>query len=280
MKSSTNIPTLTASQRRLLRQVLDYYYFARDLLTGCRTKGEISAAQVRERDTSQFLDYGSQLRILDIGCGLLRPQLLVLSGQGHKVIGVDLINRSTGTLSHKLYAIARLFFRLHLPAAPRATAPHLVCADAGRLPFPNNHFDLISSVAAFEHFLNVPSVLDELNRTLRPSGVIWVIVHLFTSLSGGHNVGRQLSAIQSFPSGIEPWDHLRRQQIPFTVPLNKWRLKDYLQAFADRFEIVKHYCVGVEGRHLLTPEIQNELSDYTEEELTSASYIIVARKRP
>src|SRR6266542_3202580 len=49
-------------------------------------------------------------------------------------------------------------------------------------------FDLATSVAAFEHFLDVPAVVTELHRVLRPGGVVWVCVHLFTSPTGGHNL--------------------------------------------------------------------------------------------
>ena len=47
---------------------------------------------------------------------------------------------------------------------------------------------------------------------------------------------------------------------------------------AERFDIVKHYCAFREGTELLSPEILGELSDYSAEELTCNSYVIVARR--
>ena len=76
-------------------------------------------------------------------------------------------------------------------------------------------FDLVTSVAAFEHFLNVPTVLKETHRVLRPGGLLWALVHLFSSPSGGHNVSTSQVPLRTLPPGIEPWDHLRKQRLPF-----------------------------------------------------------------
>jgi hypothetical protein len=80
------------------------------------------------------------------------------------------------------------------------------------------------------------------------------------------------------PDGVEAWDHLRKRRLPLDVPLNEWRQKQYLEAFARHFDIVKHYCAMREGEHLLTPDIERELSGYSREELTCGAYVIVARK--
>jgi ubiquinone/menaquinone biosynthesis C-methylase UbiE len=150
----------------------------------------------------------------------------------------------------------------------------------GILPFADDSFDLAISNAAFEHFLDVPAVLSDLRRVLRPGGLIWAGIHLFTSPSGGHNVSFTQFPLRSLPPGAEPWDHLRRQRRPFSVPLNRWRKAQYLEAFAAHFEVVRSYCGLREGEQWLTPAIANELADYTRDELTCATFVIVARKSP
>ena len=153
-----------------------------------------------------------------------------------------------------------------------------MCGDVARLPFKNESFDLITSVAAFEHFLDVPAVISEMERVLRPRGVAWVLIHLFSCPSGGHNVTFTQFPLRKLPRGVDAWDHLRRRKLPFTVPLNEWRRDQYLRSFAERFDILKHYCAFREGAELLSPEILTDLSNYTADELTCNSYIIVARK--
>jgi hypothetical protein len=68
----------------------------------------------------------------------------------------------------------------------------------------------------------------------------------------------------------------RRQQ--FTVPLNAQRKHQYVAAFAQRFELIKDYCLMREGEELLTTQIAVELSDYSRDELTCATYAMMARK--
>lgn len=144
--------------------------------------------------------------------------------------------------------------------------------------FKNNWFDLVTSVAAFEHFLDVQAVVSEMNCVMRPDGLAWIAIHLFTCPSGGHNISAAQVPIQKMPNGIDAWDHLRKCRLPFTVPLNKWRVAQYLETFSQYFDIVDHYCAVREGDHLLTKDIQKELADYTYDELTCLSYMIVARK--
>jgi ubiquinone/menaquinone biosynthesis C-methylase UbiE len=159
-----------------------------------------------------------------------------------------------------------------------AAAETLTCGDVGVLPFPHGCFDLVTSIAAFEHFLDVPAVVAELRRVLRPGGLVWVSVHLFTSPSGGHNVSFTEIPLRSVPPGVDAWDHLRQRRLPFSVPLNEWRRDQYLETFARHFDILSHYCALREGEELLTPEVAAALASYSRDELTCGAYTIVARK--
>jgi SAM-dependent methyltransferase len=255
----------------------DYAVTARELLSGYRTTYERGIAEQRRRDVQPYLDLSQPLRVLDLGNGRLRPQYELLQEAGHQVFGIDLINRSGSGQTDRAYRVARWLYNRHIRSRGRS-ADRLVCGDVSRLPYLDNAFDLITSVAAFEHFLNVPAVVSELYRVLRSGGIAWIAIHLFTSLSGGHNIDFTGAALESVPPGVDPWDHLRQRKLPFTVPLNEWRRDEYLAEFARHFEIESDYCVTREAEALLTPGIQAELSRYDRDELTCKAYVLVARK--
>ena len=124
----------------------------------------------------------------------------------------------------------------------------------------------------------LPAVVSEIRRVLRPGGLIYARIHLFTCPSGGHNVRVTEVPLRKLPKGVDPWDHLRKRRLPIDVPLNEWRRDWYLEEFEKRFDILKQYCAMREGEELLTPEIEAELSTYTRDELTCGAYVIVARK--
>lgn len=257
----------------------DYPRYAWQMLSG--TRASMEAEQVRRRagDLAPWLDMDQPRDILDVGNGSLRPQYALMRAAGHRVAGIDFVNRPGAGWRRSAYGAMRRLYaaQLGLGAAPMAPAG-LVGGNVGVLPFAAASFDLAISNAAFEHFLDVPAVLADLHRVLRPGGMIWAGVHLFTSPSGGHNVSFTQFPLRSLPPGAEPWDHLRGQRRPFSVPLNRWRKAQYLEAFAERFEVVRSYCGLREGERWLTPQIQAELADYTADELTCATLVIVARK--
>jgi SAM-dependent methyltransferase len=262
-----------------LNHITDYLHYALQLVNGYRADGEKEIATRRRRDISPYLNGDRPLRILDLANGRLRPQYLLLKAAGHQVYGIDLVNQPESSWVDMAYSLARWIYIRKLGLTAEATAGQtLVCGDVAVLPFSDNSFDFVTSVAGFEHFLDVPSVVTELARVVRPGGLVWVGIHLFTSPSGGHNLSLTEIPLRTIPAGVGPWDHLRRRRLPFHVPLNEWRKDQYLETFAGYFEIVKHYCVTREGEKLLTPRLEAELSTYSRDELTCRSYIILARK--
>jgi SAM-dependent methyltransferase len=259
--------------------LFEYPIYLWQLLNGVRATYEALFAKLRGEDTRDYLSHVKSPEILDLGNGRLRPQFTILKRSGYRVYGIDLANRPKKCTKNLLYVIARYLYNQRSPVQTQAGARTLVCGDVANLPFKNEKFDLITSVAAFEHFLNVPAVISEMDRVLRPGGVAWILIHLFSCPSGGHNVTFTQFPLRSLPRGVAAWDHLRKRKLPFTVPLNEWRRDQYLQSFAERFDILKHYCAFREGTEFLSPEILTELPDYDADELTSNSYVVVARKR-
>src|SRR2546425_9824143 len=147
----------------------DYLHYTRQLLDGSRASGERSLAEYRQRDITPYLQGDGHLRILDVANGRLRPQYTLLKAAGHQVYGIDLVNRPRSGWIDVAYRVARWLYirKLGLPVEIVA-ARTLVCGDVSALPFPDNCFDLATSVAAFEHFLDVPAVVTELARVVRP----------------------------------------------------------------------------------------------------------------
>lgn len=43
---------------------------------------------------------------------------------------------------------------------------NLTCRVVDKLPFKDEYFDIISSVAAFEHFLDVPTAVKEMDKVI------------------------------------------------------------------------------------------------------------------
>jgi SAM-dependent methyltransferase len=267
---------------RMYLGLKDYLTATWRLLNGTRVAQERGALEQRERDISAYINIAKRLRVLDLANGNLWPQYILLKAEGHEVTGIDIVNGSNSGWPVRGYKIARWLYSWHVDnldwKSLRIADKRLVCGDVSTLPFSNDYFDLVTSIAAFEHFLNVPAVIGEVRRVLRPGGLVWIGIHPFACPSGGHNITATEIPLHSLPTGVEPWDHLRRRRLPITVPLNEWRIGQYLDAFGSKFEILKHYCVIREGEHFLTPEIEAELSDYDRDELTCMAYIIVARK--
>lgn len=266
---------------RTLNWYLDYPRFLREILSGAKAASELSTAKLRTGHLNGVVDFSRPLSVLDLANGALCPQYYILAAEGHRVVGVDLVNRPKRSPTAFAYRVARGLYRRTLydrtvPNGARRRGNGLICADVAALPFKDGAFDLVTSIAAFEHFLDVPKVLSEVARVLKPGGTIWAAIHVFSTLSGGHNVSRSMST--PFPAGVDPWDHLRKRELPFSVPLNEWRIGRYLDAFSSRFEILSHGPTGSEGAALLTAEFRTELSEYSVEELTCCGYFITARK--
>jgi ubiquinone/menaquinone biosynthesis C-methylase UbiE len=102
-------------------------------------------------------------RILDVGTGPgTIPIDLAAAAPQLTIHGLDL---SAPMIEHAT-AAAR--------AAGRADRVTFVAADAGNMPFPDGSFDLIVSSMSQHHWSDVPAVVGEMRRVLRPGGRVWI----------------------------------------------------------------------------------------------------------
>jgi SAM-dependent methyltransferase len=90
-------------------------------------------------------------RILDYGCGAGQ---VVLAGRqaGLDIYGADVFYEGAATR----------------PPASEFISP----ITAGRIPFPNAHFDLVTDNQVMEHVADLDAVLGEIHRVLKPGGTM------------------------------------------------------------------------------------------------------------
>ena len=96
------------------------------------------------------------MKILDVGCGggfLSNP----LSELGHDVTGLD-ISQESLEVAKKYDTSKRVKY---------------IIADARKIPFPDNSFDVIISMDFLEHVTEVQEVVNEISRLLKPGGLFF-----------------------------------------------------------------------------------------------------------
>jgi SAM-dependent methyltransferase len=242
--------------------------------------------------------------ILDIGCGANAPVTLMLHSAGVKVTGIDeyigyrwglgfkpgrywRYLQEAGLLKTARKIIGEHVFDRHYYVA-LAEAIGFTITESGldlrrmnaeNLQFEDSSFDVVYSNAAWEHFSDVRQVNHEVARVLRRGGIAYIEIHLFPSLSGGHDLPWIVPGKTDL-NGISPWRHLRDSAWKAPVYLNRLREKDYYRLFEEsqRFEVIEWKTEFTEGEELVTEELLQELPDYTREELTKRSVIVVLRK--
>ncbi len=167
----------------------------------------------------------------------------------------------------------------NVPFALRFDGIDLRAMDATALDFPDNTFDLVVSHEVFEHLPDVPGTLESLARVLKPGGRTYIYIHNYTSLSGGHHIAWKYPDTE--PSAIvPPWDHLRENRhsdIPSWI--NRLRECEYRGMFESLFDILDWIPLKEEGRALLTPPLREELAQFSEQELLTKGFVIVAKPK-
>lgn len=111
-----------------------------------------------QREGLDRLDLEADDRVLDVGCGTGETARLVVERAG-AVHGVDLSRDQLGAARGKAELADAAF----------------VAADAQALPYPDDHFDCLTSVGSIMYWEDPAAVLREARRVTRPGGSILVM---------------------------------------------------------------------------------------------------------
>jgi SAM-dependent methyltransferase len=288
-----------------LRNYVDLYRYHRVRSAAFATHDFRNVYEAARRRVEPLLDRPlAGARLLDIGCGQRCPATLLFTHAGCRVTGIDTELVTTGPgpgAFARLWragglerAVKTLFRQLVFdPAYYRALEGHAGAPLARRgldvrqlsiterMPFEDGTFDVVVSNAVFEHIPDVPAAVRELTRLLAPDGVCHIAIHLYPSLSGGHQMRWAFPETEP-PDDIPPWDHLRERRFPPHVYLNELVFADYRAAFAGEpgLEILDWQVVVTEGERFLTPAIEAELADrYSRDDLLTREVVVIARRR-
>ena len=240
--------------------------------------------------------------ILEIGPGQLFPQMIYF-GRANEVTGIDLDVLAQGvdlgaywrmwrrngpfrvakTVARKALGYDRRYQRelvrqLGLPRAPQVRCLQM---DAAAMAFGDESFDAVMSFSVFEHLPDPGRVLREVCRVLRPGGVAYISIHLYTCDNGCHDP-RLYGASRA---GLPLWAHLRPAYAGLVRPnayLNKLRLAEWAAVFEEHMPGTQfeRHCYGEEEARAAADEIRRggELGDFTDEELVTVDLAAVWRK--
>lgn len=159
--------------------------------------------------------------------------------------------------------------------------PHMIngdiCQDTPQL----EGYDLVVSWSVFEHLPNPGQGLANVIRTLKPGGVFFISLHLFTSISGSHDIRSFTGQEDKLPL----WGHLRQSTQHLITPssyLNQWRLPQWRNLFFEMTPGVEEHLESYDNfekyNPLLTNQLRDELRNYTDEELFTVDALYLWQK--
>jgi len=274
-------PNLPNMAETMLQSEPDYSH-----LTGQADQAAADAA-VFHRNLALLEESGLNLktaRILDVACGPLAPQTVLLTAAGCQVIGVDLqIPPAFLPLSGLKQWFKR---RKHSQAWQAATQSYYQALGraAGRKPalkktkirlgdplhldFADAHFEAVVCANYLHHTADPAGLLAEAARVLKPGGLLLADVRPYPAFGG------------AFTAAAEPWQHLRQPGFGDTLPLNQWAEDRYRTAVESHFTIDQWRTTQDDAAlAALTPEIQTELARFSPEALTRKEIVILAKKQ-
>ncbi|CAD6490160.1 MAG: Ubiquinone/menaquinone biosynthesis C-methyltransferase UbiE [Candidatus Argoarchaeum ethanivorans] len=112
---------------------------------------------------SRFLELKEREIVCDIACGS-GQQSIVMAKQGCRIYGIDMNEKAIENA--------------------KSISEEYDCdfqvGSAEELPYDSNMFDKVVSVCALEHFANDEKALKEMNRVLKPNGILVLTVDSFT----------------------------------------------------------------------------------------------------
>lgn len=248
-------------------------------------------------------------KALEIGYGARPNRLIALMSLGVDAKGID-IDRPTLELTaaglleiyrrngfeRALKSAARglVFDRSERRALADAIAKHggrlnidptrFMVGDAAQLKLQDHSLDLIYSEDVFEHIPvdAVATLIANMQRWLKPTGLAMIRPNIFTGIMGSHLVEWYLHSPDSaMARATEPWEHLRKKRFHANCYLNQLWRRDYRAMFSRCFDIVEERVELPDmGRIHYSGSVRDELSEYGEDELFSNRVLFVLKPKP
>ena len=241
-------------------------------------------------------------KILEIGPGQQLVQLAYFASS-NDVLGIDLdlvvqrlnlkscasmfrhngLVRGGKTVARKLTGIDRKMRRELAAQLGLSDIPELPVRrmDAARMDLPENGFEIVFSRAVFEHLADPAAVVAEIRRVLKPRGILYLLIHLYSSDSGCHDPRIFAGQRESLPH----WSHLRPEYQHLVQPnsyLNRLRLEEWRTLFESE---MPGSCVtplrdagALEQSELRKLRQANQLTDFSDDELLTVSLEVSWRK--
>lgn len=296
--------------KKILRKTQSFLSLLKPISVEAANHDYLNVFLKSKKDVEELLSMElSDATVLIIGCGYRYPDVLLYSCFAKEVYGVDVLNIFFRDGFRPLYRYYRnkgksIFYSLvvsfgkraglqknyydHISSTSQLTFDHsklsLMSYDGEELPFEDNKFDFILSNAVLEHVQDLEVFFRELKRVTKPGGISYHLYHNFYSFSGGH--------YSSDLAIKNPWGHLRGIYDIDPDHLNKATPKQVLDDFAISFDINKVFQVDknhskkavderfqYEGQEWLSEDIRKELSQFSDEQLLTRSYLVIGIKK-
>jgi SAM-dependent methyltransferase len=260
--------------------------------------------QLREHEQRMAAQLGQPirgLRLLEIGPGqgMQRARYFGLSNE---VVGLDLdvipqgldvpdyyrmlrrngLGRLLKTVGRKLVVGQAQTRAWHQAiGVTRTTPPRMINGDICQRGPERAAFDVVMSWSVFEHLPDPRAALRNVIQALRPGGIFYLSLHLFTSHNGHHDI----RAFTGREDDLPLWGHLRparRHLLRPSAYLNEWRLSQWRQLFQSEApgsrEFLEPPAQSSPYAAQLHGDLRAELRDYSDEELLTVDAIYVWRR--
>jgi len=171
-------------------------------------------------------------KVLDIGCGA-GIDAAEFARNGAEVTAVDFTKKAV-VLTQELFQEANIQGKILL-------------ADAASLPFPDKSFDCVYSFGVLHHIPEIEKVLGEIQRVLKPNGMVMAMVYhrdslLYAYLIYLYGVRQGLLKTMSEDKIFSRYSE-RHEGNPYAYAYTQQEAKELFKQFFNNINISVHYNV-------------------------------------